>query len=72
MFTLSHAIEAYRTVANADGKSARTVEWVTTVSARFGRFLREDPAKGRRGNQGADHALVGCSLGYFGEGDGAG
>lgn len=23
MFTLSHAIEAYRTVANADGKSAR-------------------------------------------------
>ncbi len=46
MFTLSHAIEAYR-----------TVEWVTTESARFGSFLREDPAKGRRGNQGADHAV---------------
>ena len=43
MFTLSQAIEAYRTIANADGKSARTVEWVTTVSARFGKFLGGDP-----------------------------
>ena len=42
MTTLNQAIEAYRTIATADGKSPFTVEWVIRSASYFARFLGGD------------------------------
>jgi hypothetical protein len=40
--TFKQAIEAYRTIATADGKSPNTVVWVIRSTTYFARFLGED------------------------------
>ncbi len=42
MTTLKQAIDAYRTIATADGKSPNTVVWVIRSATYFARFLGED------------------------------
>ena len=44
MFTnLSEAISAYRVIATADGKSPKTIEWVTGSVRLFQRFVDRGP-----------------------------
>lgn len=42
MTTLSEALAAYRICAQAEGRSPRTVEWVTSSMRYFADFLGED------------------------------
>jgi len=44
--TLSQALTAYRIFAKAEGKSPRTVEWITSSVQHFIEFLGGDPTLG--------------------------
>ena len=43
MTTFKQAIEAYRTIATADGESPNTVVWVIRSTTYFARFLGDPP-----------------------------
>jgi len=40
--TLSDAVAAYRVIAQAEGKSPRTIEWVESSTRYFQKFLGAD------------------------------
>ena len=42
MTTLSDALTAYRICAKAEGKSPRTIQWVTSSVSYFGAFLGDN------------------------------
>ena len=59
MTTLSDALVAYRICAQAEGRSPRTIEWITSSVRYFSEFLGGDP---ELSNITAWRARNGCAM----------